>query len=60
MLANKNCELDLAPTWLIKQFVNELSPFITLLFNASLRDGIFPSSLKCAVVTLLCFEEVDT
>jgi len=49
--ANKNCELDPAPTWLVKQFVNELSPFITLLFNASFRDGIFPSSLKCAVVT---------
>jgi len=43
--------LDPAPTWLVKQFVNELSPFITLLFNASFRDGIFPSSLKCAVVT---------
>ena len=37
--------------WLVKQFVNELSPFITLLFNASLCDGIFPPSLKCAVVT---------
>ena len=48
---NKNCELDPVLTWLVKQFVNELSPFITLLFNASFRDGIFPSSLKCAVVT---------
>ena len=39
------------PTWLVKQFVNEFSPFITLLSNASFRNGIFPSSLKCAVVT---------
>ena len=36
---------------LTRQFVNELSPFIILLFNASFRDGIFTSSLKCAVVT---------
>jgi len=49
--ANKNCELDPALTWLVKQFVNELSPFITLLFNASFCDGIFPLSFKCAVVT---------
>jgi len=26
--ANKNCELDPAPTWLVKQFAAELSPFI--------------------------------
>jgi len=31
-------------------FASELSPFITLLFNASFRDGVFPSSQKCAVV----------
>jgi len=49
--ANKNCELDPAPTWLVKQMVNEFSTFITLLFNASFCDGIFPSSLKCAVVS---------
>jgi len=51
--ANKNRArmFELAPTWLVKQCVNELSPFITLLFNASFRDGLFPSSLKCAIVT---------
>ena len=49
--ANKNCELDPAPTWLMKMFASELSPFITVLFNASLRDSVFPSSQKCAVVT---------
>ena len=53
LMANKNCALDPAPTWLVKQFANELSPFIILLFNASFRDGIFPSSLKCAVVSRL-------
>jgi len=49
--ANKNCELDPAPTWLVKMFASELSPFITALFNASYRDGVFPSSQKRAVVT---------
>jgi hypothetical protein len=49
--ANKQCELDPVPTWLVKKFADELSPFITLLFNASLTAGQFPSSQKCAVVT---------
>ena len=49
--ANKNCELDPAPTWLVKQFAAELSPFIAVLFSASFRDGCFPSSQKRAVVT---------
>ena len=49
--ANKNCELDPAPTWLAKMFASELSPFISVLFSASFRDGVFPSSQKCAVVT---------
>jgi len=56
--ANKNCELDPALTWLVKQFVNELSPFITLLFNASFRDGIFCHIEMCHCHA--CFEEVDT
>ena len=46
-----NCELDPVPTWLVKQYINELSPFITLLFNASFCVGLFPLSLKCAIVT---------
>ena len=49
--ANKNCELDPAPTWLVKMFASEFSPFITVLFNASFRDGVFPSFQKYAVVT---------
>ena len=48
---NKNCDLDPVPTWVVKQFLEELSPFITTLFNASLRDGIFPTTQKCALVT---------
>ena len=49
--ATKHCELDPAPTWLVKRFAVELSPLITCLFNASMRSGCFPSSQKCAVVT---------
>jgi Reverse transcriptase (RNA-dependent DNA polymerase)/Endonuclease-reverse transcriptase len=49
--ANKNCELDPAPTWLVKKFAYELSPFITALFNTSFRDGLFPSTQKCAMIT---------
>ena len=49
--ANKQCELDPAPTWLVKKFSNELSPFIAVLFNSSMSTGTFPSSQKCAVVT---------
>ena len=31
--ANKQCELDPAPTWLVKKFANELSPSIAISFN---------------------------
>ena len=43
---NKNCELDPVPTWIIKEFVGDLAPFIAYLINAS-----FPSDQKCAMVT---------
>ena len=39
--ANKTCELDPAPTWLVQRFAGEPSPFITALFNASFHDGVF-------------------
>ena len=48
---NKNCELDPAPKWLLKHFVNELSTFTILLFNAAFRDSFSPSLLKRAVIT---------
>ena len=49
--ACKFCELDPAPTWIIKKYANELSPFIVKLFNTSLTSGVFPTSQKCASVT---------
>ena len=30
---NKTCDLDPAPTWLVKEMRGLLSPFITLVFN---------------------------
>jgi hypothetical protein len=47
---NKTCQLDPAPTWLVKEFRGLLSPFITLLFNESLTTGCFPARYKHAVV----------
>jgi hypothetical protein len=49
--ANKTCELDPVPTWVVKKFATKLSPFLTVLINATFRDGVFPSTQKCAVVT---------
>ena len=46
----KTCQLDPAPTWLVKDMHGLLSPFIALLFNKSLATGCFPSVYKNAVV----------
>jgi len=47
---NKNCALDPAPTWLVKKFAVELSPFLTILFNLSMGQGVVLLSLKRAIV----------
>ena len=47
---NKTCELDPAPTWLVKEMRGLLSPFITLLFNKSLMSACFPAAFKQALV----------
>jgi len=50
-VASKSCQLDTAPTWLIKQCNGLLAPFIALLFNfnRSLSTGCFPTKSKHAV-----------
>ena len=50
---SKSCQLDTAPTWLVKQCNGLLAPFIALLFNKSLSTGCFPTNFKHAVVTPL-------
>jgi len=47
---NKTCNLDPVPTWIVKEFADQLSPFVSVLFNASLRGGTFPSRMKHAMV----------
>ena len=47
---SKTCQLDPAPTWLIKECCGPLAPFITLLINKSLATGCFPASFKHAVI----------
>ena len=50
---NNHCQLDPAPTWLVKQHSRLLAPFIALLINTSLASGCFPAQFKHAVVTPL-------
>ena len=49
-MGNKTCALDPLPTWLLKNFLNELLPTITHIVNLSMQDGIFPKQLKTALV----------
>ena len=43
--ANKNCALDPAPAWIVKQFVEELSPFISCMINTH-RYKVFATRKK--------------
>ena len=47
---NKSCELDPAPTWIIKQCAEVLAPFLVILFNKSLDHQCFPATMKHAVI----------
>ena len=49
-MLSKSCQLDPAPTWLVKDVRGLLSPFIALLFNRSLASACYPSDFKKAVV----------
>ena len=50
---NKSCLLDPLPVWLIKENISILLPYITSIVNSSLNTGIFPSTLKEAVLVPL-------
>ena len=47
---NKTCQLDTAPTWLVRDLSGQLSPFIALLINKSLTTDCFPGEFKEAIV----------
>ena len=49
-LQTKTSELDILPTNVLKSFLDELLPIITKLVNLSLKQGIFPSKWKQAIV----------
>jgi len=47
---NKTCQLDPAPTWLVKDMRGLMSPFVALLFSKSLKTGCFLAAFKLAVI----------
>jgi len=49
----KSCALDPILTFLVKEMVNVLLPYVTAMINTSLREGRLPSSHKHAVITPL-------
>ena len=49
--AAKSCDLDPVPTFLVKDFLSTLLPFLTRICNASIQEGHVPSSQKEAIVT---------
>ena len=50
---SKSSSLHPIPTFLLKEVLQELRPFITALVNASLSQGRLPASQKQAIVTPL-------
>ena len=46
----RSCELDSIHTWLLKECVNELLPFILPIINNSLSTDVFPSICKQTVI----------
>lgn len=49
-LPNKFCCLDPIPTFLLKECVDELNPIMLYIVNESLKTGVFPGSMKKAVI----------
>jgi len=50
-LPGKQCTSDPMPTWLLKQSIELIAPFLCQLFNWTLEHGIFPSAFKSAYIT---------
>ena len=58
-LPDKQCTSDPLPTWLLKQSVEVLAPFLCRLFNWSLQSGTVPSTFKFAYITPLLKKALD-
>jgi hypothetical protein len=50
---NKQCDLDPCPTYLVKEYLDQLAIPITNIINYSLSEGVFPECFKKALVTPL-------
>ncbi|XP_072039764.1 uncharacterized protein [Amphiura filiformis] len=49
--SNKSCLLDPIPTWLLKDHSTLFIPILAEIVNVSFNTGIFPDSLKDAIIT---------
>ena len=49
----KCCSLDVLLTWLLKNTLPVMLPTLVSIVNASLKTGVFPKTLKTALVTAL-------
>ena len=47
---SKSCKLDPIPTEIFKDIVVEIAPLLTALINSSLKNVVFPSKLKVAIL----------
>ena len=47
----KSCSLDPLPTFILREFLDELLPFICVMCNVSLQHSLLPESQKAAIVT---------
>ena len=52
-LPSKQCASDPLPTWLLKEAITILAPYITTIFNLSITEGHFPRTWRHAIVTPL-------
>ena len=49
-MSKKLCQLDLIPTWLVNQCVDQLLPLFISIINGSFTKGEFPNYFKNAIV----------
>ena len=49
----KTCALDPVPSWMVQKHLGILAPTLTRIVNMSLEQGVFPSSMKHALVSPL-------
>ena len=50
---SKSCTLDPIPTFILKESIDVLLPYLTVMCNASLLEGDLPQSQKHAIITPL-------